>query len=157
MTMTTTSNGTSVPPQLVRLARQRRRLLAMALIESGWSQAKVARELSVSREAVRKWVVMYKGGGADALAARPSPGAPPRMPRSNLAELPRILARGALAFGFPTDEWTSRRVARAIEAEFGVAYHPAHVRRLLRRMTNARNAAAAEASVPAAPPLAAAG
>ena len=155
----TTTNPT-VSPQLIRLARQRRRLMAMALIESGWSQAKVARELSVSREAVRKWVLMYRGGGADALAARPSPGAPPRMPRSNLAELPNILARGALAFGFPTDEWTSRRVARAIEAEFGVAYHPAHVRRLLRRLTNVRSASSSDANTTTSAttaPLAAAG
>lgn len=137
---------TVIPPQLVRLARQRRRLLALSLIEQGWSQAKVAREFSVSREAVRKWVVMYRTGGADALTARPSPGAPPRMPRSRLAELPHLLARGALAFGFPDDGWTSRRVARAIETEYGVAYHPAHVRRLLRRIAAAASASASGTS-----------
>ena len=46
--------------------------------------------------------------------------------------MPALLARGAEAYGFVGDVWTTPRVADVIEREFGVRYHPAHVSRLLR-------------------------
>jgi transposase-like protein len=49
---------------------EQRRYLAMALLETGWSQAQVARFFAVSREAVRKWRNAYLTGGAPSLAAR---------------------------------------------------------------------------------------
>jgi transposase len=49
-----------------------------------------------------------------------------------LARLPEVLARGAEAYGFVGDVWTTTRGAAVIEREFGVRYHSAHVSRLLR-------------------------
>jgi transposase len=45
--------------------------------------------------------------------------------------LPRFLARGPEAYDFVGPVWTGPRVAVVIEREFGVRYHPDHVRRLL--------------------------
>ena len=42
--------------------------------------------------------------------------------------------RGAEAYGFRGEVWTCERVAGVIREEFGVAYHPAHVSRLLRAL-----------------------
>jgi transposase len=42
-----------------------------------------------------------------------------------------ILDSGPVAYGFLSGVWTSPMVARVIEEEFGVLYHPGHVRKLL--------------------------
>jgi transposase len=39
--------------------------------------------------------------------------------------------RGPEAYGFCGQVWTCQRVAEVIRRRFGVAYHPAHVSRLL--------------------------
>ncbi len=39
--------------------------------------------------------------------------------------------RGPLSAGFHTDLWTCRRVAEVVRREFGIAYHPAHLGRIL--------------------------
>jgi transposase len=37
------------------------------------------------------------------------------------------LAKGATAFGFIGEVWTTKRIAAIIKERFGVSYHPAHV------------------------------
>jgi transposase len=49
-----------------------------------------------------------------------------------VAELPRLLAGGAEAFGFRGQVWTARRVTDVIRREFGVHSHINHVGNLLR-------------------------
>ena len=44
------------------------------------------------------------------------------------------LLRGAEAFGFSGDVWTCERVAKVIEREFGVRYHPEYIGCLLRSL-----------------------
>jgi transposase len=66
--------------------------------------------------------------------AAPPPGAEPRLSPAQLAELQALLARGAEAFGFIGEVWTSKRVAAVIKRFLGVTYHRAHVSRLLRRL-----------------------
>ncbi len=43
------------------------------------------------------------------------------------------MAEGARAHGFATNQWTLARIATVIEQLTGVAYHPGHVWKLLRR------------------------
>ena len=50
------------------------------------------------------------------------------------AKVPTLLLRGATAWGFDTDLWTTRRIATVIRREFGVPLHRAHVGRLLTRL-----------------------
>jgi transposase len=45
-----------------------------------------------------------------------------------------LLAKGAEAFGFRGQVWTTERVAQMIKQGFGVSYHPAHCSRLLRKL-----------------------
>jgi len=47
------------------------------------------------------------------------------------AKLPRLLLRGAAAWGFETQLWTTRRIATVIRRAFGVRLHRAHVGRVL--------------------------
>jgi transposase len=65
------------------------------------------------------------------LKAKPVPGRPRKLDARQRRRLPRLLLRGAQAYGYRTDLWTCARVAAVIEKEFGVQYHRAHVSRLL--------------------------
>jgi transposase len=112
--------------------REARRLEAIRLIKHGATQADVARQFRVSREAVRKWWDRYGLGGIRALYARRRGGPKRRVALSVLRQkLPRLLLRGATAYGFFTDLWTLSRVAAVIEREFGTHYSVGHTWRVL--------------------------
>src|SRR4029453_7461173 len=75
--------------------------------------------------------------GAAAVAAgrgTPRQGKPARLGPAELAKIRRVLDRGAVAAGVDNDLWTLARVAEVIERVTGVAHHPGHVWRLLKRM-----------------------
>src|SRR3990170_4809456 len=110
-----------------------RRLSALPRIEQGESLAGIARQLGVSRQAVHQWAQQYRRRGAMGLRRRARPGRPPKLARRQLAQLPRLLARGAEAYGFSTAVWTTQRVADLLCKRFRVHYDRDHVCRLLHR------------------------
>lgn len=112
---------------------EERRLKAVGLLRSGASQAEVARQLAVSPVAVHKWNRALEKGGRRALRAIPRTGRPTNVPREELAQLPQILARGAMCYGYSTDLWTIRRIVDVTEAEWGVRYEKSAMWRLLKR------------------------
>lgn len=75
----------------------------------------------------------YEEGGVGALRAKKRAGRP-KLPLGEMKKIPEILLKGAQAYGFTTDLWTTQRVAKVIEMEFGVKYHPDHVCRLLHKL-----------------------
>ena len=113
---------------------ERRRLRAVRLLEQGEAPAVVARILGVTRPTLHRWRRMARQDHG--LAAKPIPGAKRRLTDDQLRELEGLLDKGAPAYGFPTQLWTSARVAQVIFRSFGVKYHPDYVRRLLRRRLN---------------------
>ena len=113
--------------------RERRRLRAWDLYQQGWSQRRIAAELGVTQGAVQQWLSRARAGGTAALRRRTAPGPSAALTDEQFAQIPGLLARGAEAFGFQGDHWTTRRVAVALKQVFGVSYHPAHVSRLLRQ------------------------
>jgi transposase len=52
----------------------------------------------------------------------------------DFAALEQGLVAGPQACGYPTALWTSQRVARLIEQQSGVKYHPDHVCRILAKL-----------------------
>ena len=106
----------------------------MELLEQGESPATIARILGVKRTSLHRWRRMARL--PDGLTAKPPSGAKRRLGDAQLAELERLLDKGAPAHGFPNELWTSARVAQVIQRHFGVKYHPDYVRRLLRRRLN---------------------
>jgi transposase len=112
--------------------REARRLRAWALHQQGWMGKTIAEVLGVSKGAVSQWLRRAREGGAEALYSQPPPGPTPRLTAEQLSKLPGLLARGAESFGFIGEVWTAKRVAAIIRQEFGIGYHPDHVRRLLR-------------------------
>ena len=114
--------------------REGRRLRAWELAQAGWPQCAIAAALGVTEGAVSQWLMRARADGVEALRSRPRPGAPPKLARDHLAELPALLARGAEAYGFRGDRWTCPRVAAVIDTHFGVRYTATHVSRRLRAL-----------------------
>lgn len=115
-------------------AKEQRRRHAISLLQSGWSQARVARHFAVSREAVRKWQNAYRAGGTEGLRANPPKGAPPKADRALFANLAELLARPPEAHGLRGTEWTPTRVAQLIARQYGVTYRATYMRRFLARL-----------------------
>ena len=112
--------------------REWRRIRAWELHQEGWSGKDSAAALRVSAGAVSGWLKRARTAGVEALRRRPAPGPTPKLTAAQRAALPAVRARGAEAYGFVGDVWTTKRVAAIIKREFGVSYHPAHVSRLVR-------------------------
>jgi transposase len=112
-------------------ALQRRRLRAIRLLKKGVNQADVARQLGVSRQSVSRWATTWSNDGDAALKAKPV-GRPAGLDEGQRRELIKVLKRGAVLAGYPTELWTLPRVRDVIAQRFGRRYNEAHVSRLLK-------------------------
>ena len=113
---------------------ERRRRLAMALLEQDRKPAAVARALGTSRASVTRWRQAYEAGGERGLKARAHPGGTSRLTVAQRKRLVRLLLRGPRKHGYATELWTLARVAEVIAVTFGVQYHPSTVWHILRAM-----------------------
>ena len=111
---------------------QRRRLRAVELVNQGESPEDVARFLGCGRSSVYTWVKLARED-LGKLAAKPHPGRTPLLGEAERERLEELLLQGAKAHGWRTDLWTAARVADLIERHFRVAFHPEHVRKILKR------------------------
>jgi transposase len=111
--------------------REWRRRRAWDLHQQGWTQQHIAQALAVTQGAVSQWLHQARLQEVAALRDHPAPGATPLLTEDQLALLVALLLEGAAASGFRGDVWTSKRVSQLIKEQFGVSYHPGHVRRLL--------------------------
>ncbi|MGU7785061.1 winged helix-turn-helix domain-containing protein [Burkholderia sp. PU8-34] len=104
-------------------ALERRRIEGARLLKRGVPQAEVARRLGVSRQSVNIWAKQLAelDGAVGKLKAKPL-GRPKWLDAAQSRVLCAMLAKGALAAGFPTELWTVKRVRVLIEREFGVTY-----------------------------------
>ena len=112
---------------------EERRLQGARLLAEGVSQAEVARRLGVKRQSVHEWAKVMAMHGRKGLARVPT-GRKPRLNEVQLAQLGDMLAQGPEAHGYATALWTTERIARLIQRQFGVRYHRDHVGRLLGQM-----------------------
>ena len=120
------------PEKLTRTQMEERREEGRKLLEDGeMSQVEIARHLGVTRAAVSKWKKQLAEGGSEALQARKATGRPPKLDEVAKQILLRKLKEGAIAAGFPTEQWTQARVKKVIKQEFGVSYHQNYISRLL--------------------------
>ncbi|SRR5258708_6957529 len=105
---------------------EERRMQAWKLHEQGWKQKDIATALGVTEGAVSQWFKKAREQGVEALKHQPPPGATAKLSAEQRAQFPDLLRRGAQAFGFRGQVWTTKRVAQMTEQQFGVKYHPAH-------------------------------
>lgn len=110
---------------------ERRRRQAVALSQQGLGPTPIARTLKTTPQSVCRWLRAYRRGGPDALTAKPVPGRPVKLTVRQRRALVAALLKGAAACGFPTDLWTSPRIAQLIEQRYGVHYHVDHIHKLM--------------------------
>ena len=110
---------------------EKRRRQAVRLSKTGKNLPAIARDLSASVSSVFRWLQAYREKGARGLKAQPTPGRPPKLTQDQKKQLVQVLLNGPLAAGYRTDLWTLNRVAKVIDQQFGVQYHPSHVWKLL--------------------------
>jgi transposase len=112
---------------------EKRRLYAIKLRQAGKSLTEVARWTGVDRRSIARWQKIYRAKGSDGLQARSIPGRPIKLSRRQLQQLRRLLLKGSLAHGFPTDYWTLQRARALIWKYFRVHYTPSAIWYLLAR------------------------
>lgn len=100
-----------------------RRRLAVRRVLDGYSHKDVAAFLGVSTKAVGNRMAAYRARGDDGLAARPRPGADPKLtPRQERAVL-SWLAKSPTAFGYRTELWTTKRLAEQVAKRLGITFN----------------------------------
>jgi transposase len=110
---------------------ERRGKQAVQAVTDGQSRTTVATVLGVHYKTVARWVREARQPGG--VTAKPRPAPIPGLSDANLRKLEGLLVKGAKAHGWHNHLWTAARVARLIEREFCIQYHPEHVRKILKR------------------------
>lgn len=111
--------------------RVARRLHAVVLNMEGRTSSEIAAVLKAPRSAVSAWLGQYADHGLEGLLEGQRAGRPCALTPEARAALADLVESGPVAYGFLSGVWTSPMIARVIQDEFGVAYHPGHVRKLL--------------------------
>lgn len=110
------------------------RLHAVVLNMEGKTAPQIATILKVHRSKVSIWLRNWQENGMEGVLEGHRSGRPPALTDRQKQKLADILDSGPVAHGFTTGVWTSPMVARVIEEEFSIAYHPAHVSRILHEL-----------------------
>jgi transposase len=111
--------------------RVAKRLQAVVLNAEGRTSGELAGILKAPRSKVSEWLSRYQAYGVEGLLEGYRSGRPPQLRELQRKQLEDLLDSGPVAYGLDSGVWTSPRIAWVIEAEFGVRYHPGHVRKLL--------------------------
>ena len=129
--------------RLVRLSKEAerdgayrvaKRLQAVVLNAEGHTSGELVAILKAPRSKVSEWLADYEAHGVEGLLEGYRSGRPPALTPSQRSQLEDILDSGPVAYGLDSGVWTSPLIAWVIGEEFGVRYHPGHVRKLLHRM-----------------------
>jgi transposase len=111
--------------------RVAKRLQAVVLNAEGRTSGELAQVLKAPRSKISEWLTRYQAHGLEGLLEGYRSGRPPGLTLKQRQQLGDILDSGPAAYGLDNGVWTSPMIAWVIEEEFGVAYHPGHVRKLL--------------------------
>ncbi len=131
------------PKTFDRLARSRReaerngayrvatRIHAVLLNCEERTSGEIAAILQAPRSKVSEWLATYAAHGVDGLLEGYRSGRPGALSEAQRVTLADIVESGPVAYGLDTGIWTSPMIARGIEEEFAITYHPGHVRKIL--------------------------
>jgi len=111
--------------------RVARRILAVRMNSQGHTTGEIAKLLGVHRSSPVLWLQHWNEYGFEGLLEGHRSGRPRLLDDRQRQELEDIVESGPIAYGFPSGVWTSPMITRVIEDEFGVSYHPGHVRKIL--------------------------
>ena len=114
--------------------RVARRIHTVILNHEGKTSGDIAGILKTPRSRVFEWLKNYESYGYEGVLEGYRSGRPSQLMKQERSILCDIIDSGPVAYGFLGGIWTSPMIARVIEQEFAVSYHPGHVRRLLHQL-----------------------
>jgi transposase len=114
--------------------RVAKRIHAVLLNHQRHTSGEIAGMLAAPRSKVSLWLQQYEEYGWEALLEGHRSGRPRELDAQQRQGLGDILDSGPVAYGFMSGVWTSPMIARVIQEEYEVTYHPGHVRKLLQEL-----------------------
>lgn len=118
---------------LTREDMETRRLAAANDLLTGVTQSQVARRYGVSRTTASRWHRSIVHKGFEGMRRRRATGRPSRLTADQVDAIRTMYFEGAAAHGFPSDRWTTGRLAAAIDKQFSIRYDQDHVGRLMHK------------------------
>ena len=106
-------------PETARAFCRRR---SIELATSSIPTAMVADVLGVTTAAISRWRKL--GHPVCESAGTSGAGRPRKLTDEQIAELAKLLSKGATSHGWPNDLWTTKRMAEVIRKHFSVTCHP---------------------------------
>lgn len=108
---------------------------AVKRVESGESPEVVATGLGINRRTIYRWLEAFHYGGEQALAAKPIPGAPPKVNAQQMKRLAQMLRqKNPLQLKFEFALWTLAMIRELIKRELNVSLSEVSVGRLMKRL-----------------------
>jgi transposase len=114
------------------LERELLRKHGFEMLSQGIPKAEIARALDVDYKTAYNWEKRLRRGGPDAWRDREHKGPKRKLTRAQRRRLVKILLMGARRYGFDSELWTLKRVAKVIKKEFNVTYNVTYVWCVLR-------------------------
>ena len=96
------------------------------------TSGEIASLLKADRTAVYSWIKNWNLYRENGLLEGHRSGRPAGLSEEQKNFLADIVESGPVAYGFNSGIWTSVMVRDVIDEEFGIAYHPGHVRKMLK-------------------------
>jgi len=94
-------------------------------------QIEITRHLGATEVAVSKRIRLLAKGGPQALQPCKATDRPPKLDDTAKQTLVKKLEAGAVASGFPTEQWIQARVKQVSERGFDVVYQQNYISRML--------------------------
>jgi len=94
----------------------------------------IAKELSVSVDAVERWLRSYRRSGVEGLKSRKKPGRPPKIKDRAKAMIEGVMRHDPHVFGFLKGRWVVRDIARALSRETAITISPSYVHKILKEI-----------------------
>lgn len=110
--------------------------------QEGHIQDEIARDLGVSKSTVSLWKKRWKAQGEAGLKATKGGGPPPRT--FDVERFEEDLAKGAKHYSYPTEGWSTRRIAEMLYLTQDVRFHSQHMRRILHQLGYSRQKVATQ-------------
>jgi transposase len=110
------------------------RLHAIMLSIEKHTSGDIAALLKVNRSNVPVWINNWNNHGAVGLLEGHRRGRRSALSAEDKVRLGDIIESGPVAYGLNTGVWTSKIITQIIEEEFGVGFHPGHVRKILKKI-----------------------
>ena len=114
--------------------RVAKRIHAVVLNMEGQTSNEIVGVLKAPRSKVSLWLKNYQAHGLAGLLEGHRSGRPTALKEKHRAALADIVESGPVAYGFLSGVWTAPMIRRVVSDEFGVDYHPGHVRKLLHQI-----------------------